>query len=84
MSTMAVGIIPICTKESGIDIDDNELIIDHNVGDISKKIINLSNKSLTDLKILQNTFIKKSILYKQKHINILKKSMIEINKLISS
>ena len=84
MSTMAVGIIPICTKESGLDIDDNELIIDHNVGDISKKIINLSNKSLTDLKILQNTFIKKSILYKQKHINILKKSMIEINKLILS
>ena len=78
ISTMAVGIIPICTKESGLNIKKEEFLIERNIGDIVNKVKKISNMNVSQLKDLQNSSIKESKEYKKKFLDILRRSLLKV------
>ena len=78
ISTMNVGIIPLCTKESGLNIQNNELIIENNPDSIVDVINKVSQMSLSELKLIQCDSVKQSMLFKKQYIQILENCIKEV------
>ena len=78
ISTMNVGIIPICTKESGLNMQNDELIIENNPDSIVDVINKVSQMSLSELKLIQCNSVKQSSLFKKQYIQILENCIKEV------
>ena len=79
ISTMNVGIIPLCRKESGLNIRNNELIIENNPDSIVDVINKVSQMSLSELKLIQCDSVKQSMLFKKQYIQILENCIKEVH-----
>ena len=79
ISTMNVGIIPICTKESGLNMQNDELIIENNPDSIVDVINKVSQMSLSELKLIQCNSVKQSSLFKKQYIQILENCIKEVH-----
>ncbi len=78
VNTMSLGVIPIVTKESGIECDDNEFIIKDNVENIVKTIVTCASCDLQELKVRSDNIVKYSSTLRSRFKKVMNNAIMEM------